>query len=137
MRVRASVGVMTAETITLIWPTADLINLNAERTWHHQRRARMVRAIRSEVAAMAADLRRFAGAYRLTIRYRWHDQHTRDSTSGNWQPSEKAVIDALVECGVLPGDSDKWCKGYERLPAVYGMTKGYAAMTLTVEEVAG
>lgn len=136
MRVRASVGVMTTETITLIWPTADLINLNAERTWHHQRRARMVRAIRAEVAAMAADLHRFDGQVTITARFRWHDARRRDTS--NLLPTIKAAVDGLVDAGVLPDDSDRYVRAVTIAGDVDGgITRGYAAMTLTVEEVAG
>lgn len=127
---------MTTETITLIWPTRDLLDLNAERRMHYQTRARYVRAIRTEVAALAADLHRFDQPVTITARFRWPTHHRRDSS--NYLPTVKAAVDALVDAGVLADDSDRFVTAVTIAGDVPGgITKGYAAVELTVEDGVG
>lgn len=126
---------MRSETLTLIWPHADLITMNAERRMHYQRRAKLVRAIRAEVAASAVDVEPFDGPVAITARFQWATKRLRDSS--NAFPTAKAAIDGLVDAGALPhGDDDRWVRDTSigvDLPANPAL-KGYARMTLTITE---
>lgn len=127
---------MRAETLTIIWPLADLIAMNHERRMHYQRRAKLVRNIRAEVAAAAADIEPFTGRVKVAARFQWADKRRRDTS--NLFPTLKAAVDGLTDAGVLPnGDDDRHVAdtaiGVELPPNP--ALKGYARMVLTIEEV--
>src|SRR5690606_9010412 len=134
--VRHTGGVVRAETLTIIWPLADLIAMNHERRMHYQRRAKLVRNIRAEVAAAAADIEPFTGRMKAAARFQWADKRRRDTS--NLFPTLKAAVDGLTDAGVLPnGDDDRHVAdtaiGVELPPNP--ALKGYARMVLTIEEV--
>lgn len=128
---------MTAPaTITVVLPTSHLLNLNAERRMHHHERARIVKHIRTEVAGLAASIAPLTSPVVIRVTYRWPDRHRRDSIVGNWTPLEKAAVDGLVDAGVIVDDSDAHVTQYVRGPNhLGGISPGYAALTVSVEEV--
>lgn len=123
-----------SETLTIIWPRAELIDMNAERRMHHHQRARLVKAIREETARTAADIAAFDGPVTIAVRFQWGDHHRRDSS--NLFPTAKAAVDGLTDAGVLPGDHDAIVRdtaiGVDLPPNL--ALKGYARMTLTITE---
>ena len=102
-------------TITVVLPTSHLLNLNAERRMHHHERARIVKHIRTEVAGLAASITPLTSPVVIRVTYRWPDRHRRDS-----------IVD----------DSDAHVTQYVRGPNhLGGISPGYAALTVSVEEV--
>lgn len=123
------------ETLTIILPTTDLLNINGERQMHFRKRAKIVHALRAETAATAADVSPFIGRVRISLGIRWADKRLRD-TSQNWSPTSKALVDGLVDAGVIPGDDDRYVAGVEAHPDLpHDGVRGYAALTLTIEGV--
>lgn len=119
-------------TVTLTWPTAQLVNLNAERKMHPKARNRLVQPIRAAAKAQAADATPTTGPVVITARFQWADEHRRDTS--NWLPTVKAMVDGLVDAGVLPGDHDAIVHDTRigaDLPAQRGL-KGYVRIALTI-----
>lgn len=95
-------------TIALGWP-AELISANDRH--HHQQRARLVKAWRWHAYQKAADLE-IDEPYlraRVIVHYRFKDNRRREVS--NLQPTSKAILDGLVDAGLLPDDDDVHCVG--------------------------
>lgn len=123
--------------LTVIFPTTALLAMNHERRMHYHQRAKVVAAIRTEVAQAAADITPCAGPVTITARFQWATNQRRDTS--NWFPTVKAAVDGLVDAGVLPGDHDTIVRDTSigvDLPANPGL-KGYARLALTITEVDG
>jgi len=126
--------VTRTETLTVIWPRAELIDMNAERRMHYHQRSKLVHAIRTAVARAAADLDPFTNPVTIAALFQWGDNHRRDSS--NLFPTCKAAVDGLTDAGVLPGDHDAIVRDTSigvDLPPNPAL-KGYARMTLTITE---
>lgn len=127
---------MTEPSVTLVWPTQKLININAERSMHYQTRSRRVHAIREATAQAAADVHAVATPVSIRAHMQWADSRVRDSS--NWFPTIKAMVDGLVDAGVLPADDDRWVRHTGMgvtLPPQRGL-KGYVRIELALEAVA-
>ena len=123
-----------SETVTLIAPIRELINLNAERSMHYHRRAKLVRAIRTETRALAAAMHHHTGPVNITARFRWPTHHRRDSS--NYLPTIKAAVDGLVDAGILTDDNDTHVHSLTIAGDVPGgITPGYVAIELTIQDV--
>lgn len=81
-------------------PPAPFINAN-DRT-HHMVKAKLTKAWR-EAAYIAATARRFESAH-IVCAIRFPNNHRRDV--GNYYPTAKAIVDGLVDAGMLPDDND-------------------------------
>ena len=126
---------MTPATFRLILPTSELVNLNAERSMHPKARARLVKPIREATRDLAAGHEQITGRVIIAARFQWADARIRDSS--NWAPTVKAMVDGLVDAGVLPGDDDRYIDDTRcgvTLPPQRGL-KGYVRIVLTVEGV--
>lgn len=90
-------------------PPADFINANDRP--HHMAKAKLTRAWR-EAAALyakhAEDYRTYDRA-RVVVSYRFPNNRRREVA--NLQPTSKAIVDGLVDAGLLPDDSDDYCVG--------------------------
>lgn len=90
-------------TITLE-PPAAFINLNDR--MHHMVKAKLTKAWRQ--AACGAIMSGFHSDHytraRITVAYRFPTNRRREV--GNLQPTSKAIVDGLVDAGLLPDDSD-------------------------------
>lgn len=85
-------------------PPADFINANDR--LHHMAKAKLTRAWREAaglVAKYAPDYRQYDRA-RIEIGYRFPTNRRRDVQ--NLQPTSKAIVDGLVDAGVLRDDDD-------------------------------
>ena len=124
------------ETLTIIWPRAAMVDMNAERRMHHHQRAKLVKAIRAETHAAAVDIPAFDGPVTVTARFQWGDNHRRDTS--NLFPTVKAAVDGLTDAGVIPGDHDAIVRdtaiGVEMPPNP--ALKGYGRMVLSITEMA-
>ncbi len=128
---------MTATTFRLVLPTSELINLNAERSMNRFTRARLVRPIRDATRALAAGQPPVTGPVDVEARFQWADARVRDTS--NWLPTVKAMVDGLVDAGVLPRDDDRTVRhtgiGVD-LPPQPGL-KGYVQIALTLHPIGG
>lgn len=127
---------MNARTVSLIWPVDQLVNLNAERSMHHQQRAKLVRPLRDAFRALAVDVAPLTGPVIVTGRFQWADKRVRDTS--NWLPTLKAAVDGITDAGVLAKDDDTTVLDTRigvDLPPAPGLA-GYCRITVTIEEVA-
>lgn len=119
----------------LVLPVGELVNLNAERSMHRMARANLVRPIRQAAASLAAGHPQITGPVTIDARFQWADARVRDSS--NWLPTVKAMVDGLVDAGVIARDDDRTVRhtglGVD-LPPQPGL-KGYVQIVLTLTEV--
>lgn len=92
-------------------PRAVLINAN--RPLNHHEKARRVKALRNTGWAMARAAK-VPALQRAHIFYVFHPdtangKQRRDP--GNWSPTAKALVDGIVDAGVLPDDNHKHLLG--------------------------
>lgn len=93
-----------------IIPPADLISANDR--LHFRVQARLTKAWR-EAGEKAIDAlgthRPIYSRAHIVIGYRFPTNHRREVA--NLQPTSKALVDGLIDAGVLPDDSDDYCTG--------------------------
>lgn len=125
---------MSTRSVSQVWPADQLVNLNAERSMHHQQRAKLVKPIREAFKHAAVDLAPLGGPVVVLGRFEWADNHTRDTS--NWLPTLKAAVDGLVDAGVIARDDDRTVRDTSigpDGPANPGL-KGYCRITVTITE---
>jgi hypothetical protein len=81
----------------------QLLSINNERKLHHQRRAEWVRQWRSD-AGWEIKRARLPHLERVAVIAQPFQHAHALGDCGNHLPSVKAVVDALVDVGTLPGD---------------------------------
>lgn len=94
-----------------MWP-GDLLNMNALRgqTKVFGRRSRPWRALGADLGRPAAGLPHpFLLPVRVLAEFRFPTNHRRDT--GNLYPTVKALVDGLVDAGVLVDDCDGLLEG--------------------------
>ncbi|WP_097865859.1 hypothetical protein [Streptomyces sp. rh34] len=90
------------------WRLALPVNtllINANQNLHYRKKTELIKALRQTAwaTARAANL---PALQRAHIFYVIHpDTKTRRRDPGNWSPSVKAVVDGLVDAGILPDDN--------------------------------
>jgi hypothetical protein len=85
-----------------VW--GDMWTLNKERTLHHFSRAKRVKEWR-EAAAVVARARRIPKMKAVEVRFTPHRRNRQGmADTGGHFPVAKAIIDGLVDAGVLTGD---------------------------------
>jgi crossover junction endodeoxyribonuclease RusA len=95
---------------TLLHPERPF-TLNAERTWHHHKRAKIVRQWREAFAVLAAEAAIPGGIEAIEVEatpYLTPRGRTQDVAA--CMPAVKAAIDGLVDAGVIEDDSPKYLK---------------------------
>jgi len=120
----------------LVLPIAELVNLNAERSMNRFTRARLVKPIRDAAKSVASGRPAITGPVSIDARFQWADARVRDTS--NWLPTVKAMVDGIVDAGVLSRDDDRTVRNTSigvDLPPQPGL-KGYVQIVLTIEEVA-
>jgi hypothetical protein len=80
-----------------------LLSINGERKLHHQRRAEWVREWRTD-AGWEIKAARIPHLDRVSVIASPYQHKDALGDAGNHLPSVKAVVDALVDVGVLDGD---------------------------------
>ncbi|MGQ3384465.1 hypothetical protein [Glutamicibacter sp. TV12E] len=85
-------------------------HLNANQRLHHQARNKKTQWWRA-LAAIQCRNARIPGLDRahIEIWFRFPDNTRREVA--NLQPTSKAIVDGLVDAGLLPDDKDEWCVG--------------------------
>lgn len=116
-------------TITLE-PPAAFINLNDR--MHHMVKAKLTKAWREATYhEIRANVRpdHYTRA-RITVAYRFPTNRRREV--GNLQPTSKAIVDGLVDAGLLPDDSDTHVVGPDNRRHI---PNGSPLVTVTIEEI--
>lgn len=85
-------------------PGTALLNLNDERSMHRMKRYRIVEGIK-EAAGWLAKSQRIPRLEHVEVHGLLHVPDKRKRDPGNWAPTQKAAIDAIVRAGVLPDDN--------------------------------
>jgi len=123
---------MSAAAFRLVTPVGELININAERSMNRFTRARLVKPIREAARSLGAGHPMIDGPVNIEARFQWADARVRDTS--NWLPTVKAMVDGLVDAGVLARDDDRTVRhtgiGVD-LPPQPGL-KGYTQIVLTL-----
>lgn len=91
-------------TIPLDWP-AELLSANDR--YHHMKVAKIVKAWRTHAytKAVQLELEMTYMRARIVVHYRFPTNHRREVS--NLQPTSKAIVDGLVDAGLIPDDDDK------------------------------
>jgi hypothetical protein len=85
-----------------VW--GDMWTLNKERTLHYHARAKMVKEWR-EAACVAAKARKIPKMTAVEVRFTPHRRNRQGlADTGGHFPVAKAMIDGLVDAGILTGD---------------------------------
>lgn len=102
--IEAPAGIVRPRSWRIELPPRTVL-LNANQTIHFRKRAEIVKALRHTGFAMARHYK-VPAMERAHVFYVIHpDTVGRRRDSGNWSPSAKAVIDGMVDAGVLPDDN--------------------------------
>lgn len=97
-------------TTLVLEPPAALINANDR--LHHHAKAKLTKAWRDQArrqSGMQYAPRDFHEQAHITVTIRFPTNHRRDV--GNYYPTAKAIVDGLVDAGVLPDDNDDHITG--------------------------
>lgn len=90
-------------TTIVLTPPCELINANQR--LHHHAKAKLTRAWREAVPREIVCYKRpLHPRAHITVTIRFATNHRRDV--GNYYPTAKAIVDGLVDAGVLPDDND-------------------------------
>jgi hypothetical protein len=103
---------------------------NAERRWHHHKRAQVVRDARARWAwhALAAGIPRL-DRIQIDARPMAKDRRWRPDVAACY-PAVKAAIDGLVDARVIPDDDDRHVLALRFLPVEIG---GQNGLLLTIK----
>ena len=120
---------MSKKTYTLeVW--GEMWTLNKERTLHHFARAKKVKEWR-EAACVAAKARRIPKMKAIEVKFTPHREDKRGLADvGGHFPVVKAMIDGLVDAGILTGDGPDTVRRliYEA-PVISGESKATIEIT--------
>ena len=119
---------MSLQSFTFPAP-CDLLNANQRMHW--AKKARLTRDWRwtAHRRAQQASLSPLARAH-ITVTLSFPDRRRRDVN--NYQPTAKAIVDGLVDAGVLPDDSDAYLVGPD-MRAGERSSEGWVVVTVTIE----
>lgn len=99
-------------TTIILAPPCDFINANQR--LHHHAKAKLTKAWREatfdewQARGCLLNCCAFDRAH-VTVTIRFPTNHRRDV--GNYYPTAKAIVDGLVDAGVLPDDNDEHLTG--------------------------
>ena len=109
---------MTAYVLPLTW-TKPPISANSRMHW--AQRAKIVKALRQEAAVRTKSARVPAlPRVAFTLHYRPKDSRRRDR--GNLMPMHKALLDGVVDAGVVEDDNPRFVD--ERMPVIHAPVRG-------------
>jgi len=131
---------MTTASVSLTWPLAAWPNSNADRRKHWTRQRREARAIRQAARIEAARLRdviapavvQLHGPVAVTLRFAFPDARHRDLDNY----SAKALIDGLVDSGILADDDHRHIASVTRTLDPIKTLRGHLRVTVEIEELA-
>lgn len=111
-------------------PTPLVLNANAREHW--AAKARKTRDLRQLAALKARTLPTMDRAH-LLVHVGWPDKRRRDAD--NIRPTLKALIDGIVDAGVLPDDSDAHLIGPDCRTHIAGV-RGFLILDFELTELA-
>lgn len=82
----------------------NLLNANQRRHWSHRQRLTKVWRESTAWRARGASVPRLNRA-RIVVEFSFGDHQRRDVS--NYQPTAKAIVDGLIDAGLLPDDNDR------------------------------
>lgn len=95
--------------VTVPGNRAMLLSANDRHHWRKKaERTRYWRQL-AAVCVHAAQVEQLTGRVHITVTFAWPDRRRRDV--GNLAPTVKAIVDGLVDGGLLPDDDDKHVLG--------------------------
>ena len=96
-------------TTIVLEPPCDFINANQR--LHHHAKAKLTKAWRESitVALMSGQSLPYYQRAHIVVSYRFPNNRRREVS--NLQPTSKALVDGLVDCAVIPDDSDQYVVG--------------------------
>lgn len=98
--------------------------LSANDRTHWRPRARIIRQVRHEAATRARAMR--WGPYKyIAVQFHYQQSVTRRQDRGNLMPTHKALLDGLVDAGVVPDDNPQYVD--ELMPQIHPPVKGQPA----------
>lgn len=124
---------MTRAEFTILVATADLPTANGQRKEHYFAQARAAKALRIRARKIGADLGRVETPAQLTV-------FVGKAHNGVWDlpnVSEKAILDGLVDAGVLPDDSTRYLKRVIKEEGPRHEVKGFVELRVVVETMGG
>lgn len=114
-------------TIPLIF-TKPPLNMNQRLHW--ARKAKLTKAIRTE-AFIRCRAARIPRAKHLTVQLHYQPRDNRRRDPSNLMPTQKALVDGIVDAGVVPDDTPQYVT--ETIPTIHPAIKGEPGrMWLTV-----
>lgn len=118
-------------TTLILEPPCDFINANQR--LHHHAKAKLTKLWRGQAhsAAWATAQRHSIDRAHITVAIRFPTNHRRDV--GNYFPTAKAIVDGLVDAGLLVDDNDDRITGPDMRRE---RPNGSPRVTVTIEEVA-
>ena len=119
---------MPTHTLDLSFGTPPL---NANQRLHWAQRAKLTKSIRHEAATRARAAHIGPKDHvTVTLHYQPRDKRRRDR--GNLVPTHKALLDGLVDAGIVPDDNPTYVD--ERMPEIHPPVKGQPSKCwLTIE----
>lgn len=121
---------MTTQTFALTVPTSATLNVNSREHWRP--RADKTRELRHAGWALAQHCTPMTRA-RCVVTLNFGDKRTRDPA--NWHPTAKALVDGLVDAGLLADDDATHLLGPDMRIGPVG-ARGVVTVTLTFTEMA-
>lgn len=111
----------------------DMPPLNANQRWGHwAERARVVAEVR-EKAGFVIRAARMGRVKRVRVQLVWRPGVKRDRDPANIWPTQKAVIDGMVDAGVVPDDNERYVE--EMVPKLLPVEDGQPEGVWFVVEV--
>lgn len=107
--------------------------LSANDRYHWRQKAARTRYWRqlTNVCVRAAQADPVGGLVRITVTFAWPDRRRRDI--GNLAPTVKAIVDGIVDGGLLPDDDDKHVIG----PDIRRMSGDAFGVSVRIDAVDG
>ncbi len=121
---------MRSWTIRLPW-TAPPLSLN-DRPKNWAAHARKVRDVRFAAGQAAAAVLRGATCERIDVTLAYYPRDKRRRDPLNLTATQKPIVDALVDCGLIPDDTPQYLT--DRLPVIHA-PDGDPRLTLTITEL--
>ena len=103
--------------------------LNANQRLHWANKARMTRKVR-ETTALLARAEKIPPCSRIKVRLLWCVTDKRRRDPSNVVPTQKPMVDGLVDAGIVPDDTPEWV--IENMPHVQLVEKGKQGVFLQV-----
>ncbi len=104
--------------------------LNMNQRMHWAQKAKITKAIRHE-AMVRCRATRIRKANHITVQLHYQPRDNRRRDASNLMPTQKALVDGIVDAGIVPDDTPQYVT--ETIPLIVSPKKGEPArMWLTI-----